>query len=1021
MTPNLEPTYLRYIYDGLIKGSIHPENAAELPDGLIGLYEEAFDERTSVVERQKLLHHFAIWALLKKEVSAAFVAEILRETEDDIQEFISTYSAWFNSPESGKYQLYHERLKVYFLQKLSEGEVHMLHEKLITRLERAVEEQKADEFEWYGLEFLGVHLCVQARENVEHYSNKLKQLSENESFKTRQYLMSASFEWTYNLLDVVKDFFHSINDYDKALQIEIQFATIFYREKNSFSDLIEFIKSEQLQNFEKRFYALKGSSKEEIENLFYLTVLLICEIIEYEFSSEDSKVEFLKTAIKVFDNSLPVDLALFDWEYIISPEHIIQIIEVLALYNLDTPLRIRTKLNLDEWEKKQEPKKEAPEKKNLIIKETLPDIVLPGNLDKKKKILLKNDFVKKLIENNEIERAWLILEELKNDIKQIRKPWIKYKVGNPGFGGLQLLYRDSPIRTWWEILNQESLKVFTISQVMDCLLFYKEINPNDYKKLSLATFNTYFHSSLKDYELDRLKENKQAILFYLNDLLLTDNKVISNETEHLLSVICTLILIEEFDRAFDVLKEFEFDFDMSDLIDNWQSSHYAVITFHLLKMGNTRYVEKLLLITTVVKHQDIIRKATGFYFLNNKELVKSIEFSKQISFEKNKFFKILSSEIQFSQLPELIGHWLRFEFKLNFSNGISSLITNSQQDLKYIELINSQVASFWTANHFIMGCYSQGKIDQSTMFSLLKERIDNITILEYKVPLAVSMCQVLISKGQTEGLKHFNSLIYKYKANETINNGRWGYKEFYKDYEVKILNTIDFYQPFNFLLKIKCLFILFSIIIYQPINSVKQLEYFVKSLLQLILKTVRWISIAFKVLLFPGVFSRWKVGRRMKEINDLLNSGKTEEAIALFLALQEFHHSNSEVGLNFFNEVINQMIQNKSNVDFTQISGFPILNWNQEKQRIFIKDFLELPSSFMRDEKYAANLKVMINPTSIDVDSLIKSSFFYKADKAIRFHLLYNYAVRQILTIGKSDDLEKIMNLQFYKNLKTIA
>lgn len=84
LMPQLEPTYLRYIYDGLIKGSIHPENAAELPDGLIGMYEEAFDERTSVVERQKLLQHFAIWALLKKEVSAAFVAEILGETEDDI-------------------------------------------------------------------------------------------------------------------------------------------------------------------------------------------------------------------------------------------------------------------------------------------------------------------------------------------------------------------------------------------------------------------------------------------------------------------------------------------------------------------------------------------------------------------------------------------------------------------------------------------------------------------------------------------------------------------------------------------------------------------------------------------------------------------------------------------------------------------------------------------------------------------------------------------------------------------------
>lgn len=82
--PQLEPTYLRFIYDGLVKGSIHPENAAELPDGLIGMYEESFDVRTSVVERQKLLQRFAIWALIKKEVSAAFVAEVLGETEDDM-------------------------------------------------------------------------------------------------------------------------------------------------------------------------------------------------------------------------------------------------------------------------------------------------------------------------------------------------------------------------------------------------------------------------------------------------------------------------------------------------------------------------------------------------------------------------------------------------------------------------------------------------------------------------------------------------------------------------------------------------------------------------------------------------------------------------------------------------------------------------------------------------------------------------------------------------------------------------
>jgi uncharacterized protein (UPF0333 family) len=154
--PNLEPTYLRYIYDGLFKGSIHPENAAELPDGLIGMYEEAFDERTLVIERQKLLQRFAIWALLKKEVSAAFVAKVLGETEDSIQEFISTHSAWFNSPESGKYQLYHERLKVYLLQKFSEDSFQSILKKMILTLSKESQSDEIKSFtnEWKGFYFL---------------------------------------------------------------------------------------------------------------------------------------------------------------------------------------------------------------------------------------------------------------------------------------------------------------------------------------------------------------------------------------------------------------------------------------------------------------------------------------------------------------------------------------------------------------------------------------------------------------------------------------------------------------------------------------------------------------------------------------------------------------------------------------------------------------------------------------------------------------------------------------------------
>jgi hypothetical protein len=65
--PQLEPTYFRYIFDGLMKGNIHPENAAELPDGQIRFYEEAIKERSLMVSRNKLLLFiFILFSYLSK-------------------------------------------------------------------------------------------------------------------------------------------------------------------------------------------------------------------------------------------------------------------------------------------------------------------------------------------------------------------------------------------------------------------------------------------------------------------------------------------------------------------------------------------------------------------------------------------------------------------------------------------------------------------------------------------------------------------------------------------------------------------------------------------------------------------------------------------------------------------------------------------------------------------------------------------------------------------------------------------
>jgi len=307
---HLEPTYLRYIYDGLIKGSIHPENAAELPVGLIGLYEEAFDDRQPVHKRQQLLERFAIWALLKKEVSAEFVAEVLEQPVEDIQDFISTYSAWFNSPESGKYQLYHERLKVYLLQKLSEKEIHTLHEKLIAPLEQAIKDQNADEFEWYGLEFLAQQYAVSAMLNGN--GSKLLTLAYDQNHWQRQIRISKGYNWTKSGLHSVMSWASKYNE-DEVIECGLQLVDLHHQEQNAAPQIVELVTEGDFDSALKRIEDFGGNDKDGLQRKFILYMLCLMELTLLDSKDKPFRKEGIEKLLKHLDEHLPVDHSMLNW------------------------------------------------------------------------------------------------------------------------------------------------------------------------------------------------------------------------------------------------------------------------------------------------------------------------------------------------------------------------------------------------------------------------------------------------------------------------------------------------------------------------------------------------------------------------------------------------------------------------------------------------------------------------------------------------------------------------------------
>jgi hypothetical protein len=317
----LDPTYLRYIYDNLIKGSIHPENESELPDGLIGLYEEAFEEHLPVVQRQQILKRFALFALLKKEVRVSFVAEVLEESEEEILEFISSFASWFNSPESGKYQFYHERLKVYLFQKLSEKEIQTIHEKLITRLEQSIEQQKADEFEKYALEFLSEHLYFDAMLNG--IGKKLIDLAYSQVNWQRQLKISKGYTWSKNGLKWVMNWV-SKYDEDEVIECSLKMVDLYNLEQSAVFQIIDYLVSGQFK------IALNRLESFNPETGFILTIFSLIELLEDEETLENN----LNTIKKIQEY---IELKFIDIERfnkILVPDLIKKVVDKLVKFDI---------------------------------------------------------------------------------------------------------------------------------------------------------------------------------------------------------------------------------------------------------------------------------------------------------------------------------------------------------------------------------------------------------------------------------------------------------------------------------------------------------------------------------------------------------------------------------------------------------------------------------------------------------------------------------------------------------------
>jgi hypothetical protein len=274
----IEPTYLRYVYDGLNKGSLNAKNAAALPQGFIGLYEQEFAQKTPVSERKKVLNQLALWALFKGPVSANLAAAVLEIDEEQIKNLIDSYPSWFNSPESGKYQLYHERIKVFLLSKTNDSLIEVNTESIISLCKQILKNSSdyLTEFVEFSLKYYSSHLYDLTFFKPKYYQ-ELKSYSLDTKFIEMNFTYLKSLN--YFILSIeygLKKSIQKNNDDDFFLFLDQKLKVkglIFEELKSSFEY--------ELNDFVNHFLII-GLRKDKIffKQYFLLTIFKLLNLIK---------------------------------------------------------------------------------------------------------------------------------------------------------------------------------------------------------------------------------------------------------------------------------------------------------------------------------------------------------------------------------------------------------------------------------------------------------------------------------------------------------------------------------------------------------------------------------------------------------------------------------------------------------------------------------------------------------------------------------------------------------------------
>jgi hypothetical protein len=275
--------------------------------------------------------------LAQKEISADFTATILgdewfnlhndNESKDEkrlqkVNDLIQLHSKRFNSAGGGKYRLYHERFRLYILQKVSEQDIAQFNDKFIELCETVLEittEKDISEKESYALEFISTHYFNSAMQGEKECLNKeqaaaLKKHAYDQQFWERQIKASKGFEWSKRMLNEMMAWASKFNEDDEVIECALNKVDLYHQEQNDAPRIVQLVADGDIETALERIEKFGDKDKEGLQRKFILYMLCLMELTLLDSKDKEYAKSGIEKILMHFDENIPANQPeLINW------------------------------------------------------------------------------------------------------------------------------------------------------------------------------------------------------------------------------------------------------------------------------------------------------------------------------------------------------------------------------------------------------------------------------------------------------------------------------------------------------------------------------------------------------------------------------------------------------------------------------------------------------------------------------------------------------------------------------------